>query len=313
MLTKARLIFTPIQHRITQWTNRFGLKFVFIAGGVMLAIALAIQVANMLLLPIRVYLTGTETATVVESCRCKEIATEQPMGIVDYCVVRAKGLSEYVPIKSCEPKTSGEAVTVIDSTVAGKRVAVMGKAKLARMYLGMYGSAGPSLLMVILVGCGVTLYRVRTILRFAIAELRFAWAPLKFSKAERLRSFVKASEALTDFLFLGLIIGATGVISYAMFRALLYLRHGAILFSALAIASLTIVWSPAPLKVITYVWKAYKSPPVVILRNLVSGLLMVGAIRVIAQLPRDADFASIQGIAILVLAVLKASIGLDVK
>ena len=132
------------------------------------------------------------------------------------------------------------------------------------------------------------------------------------AKDERWKSLIKASEVLTDLLFLGLIVVATGIVVYAMFRTTLYI-HGEIWFSALAVGTLAIIWSSIPLKVITLAWKTYKMPLFVILRNLVSVLLMFGSIRTIYKMPQAAEFTSVHGFFTFVVAVLKVSIGLDAK
>ncbi len=121
---------------------------------------------------------------------------------------------------------------------------------------------------------------------------------------------VKASEVLTDFLFLGLIVVATGIVVYALFRTTLY-AHGETWFSVLAVGTLAIIWSPLPLKVIALAWKTYKSPLFEILRNLVSGLLMLGSIRTIYKMPHAAELTSFHGFLTFVVAVLRVSIGLD--
>ena len=71
---------------------------------------------------------------------------------------------------------------------------------------------------------------------------------MSFDRDGQWKALTKASEVLTDFLFLGLIVVAAGIVVYAMFRTTLYI-HGRIWFSVFAVGALAIIWSPIPLKV----------------------------------------------------------------
>ena len=300
-------------HRVTVKIRASVLTFGLAALGVALAVALAVAIANISLLPLRVYLTGTVTTSVIDQCRVVELGGEPGTGPHDANFVRTRGSDSFILVDACDPKSSGQPVTVISSKIADKTVGVTDHILLIGIYFALDGSAGTSFIFALLLGCGLTLYRTATIFRFASKEFRTAWAPLTFSKGDRWKSMVKGSELLTDFLFLGLIIGSIGIVVYAMFRTLLYMQHGGVWFSALAIIALAIIWSSAPLKVVALAWKGYRTPLFTILRNLVSGLLMLGSIRTIYKMPAGADLASLQGFVNFVVAVVRASIGLDVN
>jgi hypothetical protein len=297
-----------LMRRIPTKINESIAGVVFVGLAAALAVSTAVAIANVLLLPLRVYLTSAETASVIDECRYIDRSFE-PGRINDAYLVRTRGSSDFVPIASCDPRVTGDSVTVLYSKIAAKTVVVRGKPTLIKIYLGLDGPAGSAFMFALLLGCGLTLYRAKTILGFGSAEVRTAWAPVTFAKGERWKSLIKASEVITDFLFLGLIVVATGIVVYAMFRNTLYI-HGEIWFSVLAVGTLAIVWSSIPLKVIVLAWKTYKTPLFVILRNLVSGLLMLGSIRTIYKMP-PTEFTSVHGFLTFVLAVLKAAIGLD--
>jgi hypothetical protein len=297
-----------LMRRIPARINLSGEEITLVGLATMFAISIAVLFANVLLLPLRVYLTGTVTASAIDQCREQGMA-EAPGRIY---TVRTRGSSDFIPIAMCDPEVSGDGVTVVDSKIAATTVAVRGTPTLVKIYFGLDGPYAKAFIAALLLGCGLTLYRAKTILRFGSEEVRKAWSPVTSGKDDRWKSLTKASEVLTDFLFLGLIVVATGLVVYALFRTTLYI-HGETWFSVLAVGSLAIIWSSIPLKVITLAWKTYKSSLFVILRNLVSGLLMLGSIRTIYKMPHTAEFTSIHGLLTFVVTVLKVSIGLDAK
>lgn len=292
-------------HRSTAKLNELPLITAFFGSVAVLAVCLSVVCANLLLLPLRVYLTGVATASVIDEC--SHVGIRHPV-----YTVRVKGSSDFIPTLECQPKDIGHPVTVIYSKIASKTVAVRGGPNLLKIYLALDIPAGPGLVLLLLLTCGLTLYRARTILRFGSTEIRSAWAPLTFAKGERGKSLVRASEVVTDFFFLGLIVVATGIIVYTLFRTTLYIQ-GATWFSLFAIGTLAIVWSPIPLKIIRFSWKTYKSSLFVIVRNLVACLLMLGSIRTIYKMPDTVEFNSLHGFFAFVFAVLKVSVGLDAK
>ncbi len=222
---------------------------VLVGSFTLLAVSIAVLGANGLLFPLRVYLTGTATPGIIGECQVKVVGARHPAAFFS---VRIRGSSDFIPIARCDPKVTGESVSVIHSKIADTTVAVKGGPTLLKIYLALDGPYGLGSIVLLILACGLTLHRAKTILRFGSTEIRTAWAPVTRSKDERWKSLVKASEVLTDFLFLGLIVVATGIVVYALFRTTLY-AHGETWFSVLAVGTLAITFSGRGLQMIARV------------------------------------------------------------
>jgi hypothetical protein len=136
--------------------NESGVEIVPAGLATAVAFAIAVAFANVLLLPLRAFLTGAVTATVIDQCRYKELSFEPSILHTAY-LVRTRGSSDFISIATCDPKVTGDCVTVIDSKIAATTVAVRGDPTLIKIYLGLDGPAGSSFMVVLLLGCGLTL------------------------------------------------------------------------------------------------------------------------------------------------------------
>jgi len=297
-----------LRSRIPTKNHKSGIHIALVSSAVAIAIALAVAFANVLLLPLRVYFTGTARVGVIDQCEYREATGENGFTIGAY-FVRIRGSTDFIPTSKCDPKVTGNPVTVFHSDIAAKTIAVRGYPTLIEVCLSMGPLITSYFLVVLMLSSGFSVYRATTILQFGLTEFKSAWSPLSFTNEKRWKSILRASEVLTDFLFLGLIVVTVAIVVYSIFRTTLYI-HGPTWFSVFAVSTLGTVWSSIPLRVIRLSWKTYKSPLWGLLRNLVAAFLMFGSIRTISKMPHNADLYSVHGLFALVLAVLKASIGL---